>query len=269
MLHEKNWRVSLCVQELFHPPRFSLNSCSHSWISAHNGARPESAHNGFSRSLGVSSWFVFRFFGWLGSARDWFHGKQRVSQYHLFNIWTWRRNWRGINSTLILSFSNLPVARCCCSWWRRRAWCGCRMMTLLSWRCHGGWRMRTGWRTRWQAWNHDRNEVLRVTLYPNPVFEWDVVFDRWSTHKNIRFHRKAFRVIDCWRILEDFHCREYIQFFDVHCGPFMRLYFSIGYCDCRRTARFRQSIHFSITQVLFADHVHWRSTVYNKFFPQV
>ena len=29
-LHEKNWRVSLCVQELFHPQEFSLNSCSHS-----------------------------------------------------------------------------------------------------------------------------------------------------------------------------------------------------------------------------------------------
>ena len=37
----------------------------------------------------------------------------------------------------------------------------------------------------------------------------------------------------------------------------MRLHFSIGGFDYRRTARFRQSIHFSITQVLFADHVHW------------
>ena len=36
----------------------------------------------------------------------------------------------------------------------------------------------------------------------------------------------------------------------------MRLHFSIGGYDYRRTARFRQSIHFSFTQVLFADHVH-------------
>ena len=36
----------------------------------------------------------------------------------------------------------------------------------------------------------------------------------------------------------------------------MRLHFSIGGYDYRRTARFRQSIHFSIIQVLFADHVH-------------
>ena len=33
----------------------------------------------------------------------------------------------------------------------------------------------------------------------------------------------------------------------------MRLHFSIGDNDYRRTARFSQSIHFSITQVLFAD----------------
>ena len=49
----------------------------------------------------------------------------------------------------------------------------------------------------------------------------------------------------------------------------MRLHFSIGGYDFRWTTRFRQGIHFSITQVLFADHVHWRSGVDNKFFPQV
>ena len=45
----------------------------------------------------------------------------------------------------------------------------------------------------------------------------------------------------------------------------MRLRFSIGVYDYLRTARFRQSFHFSITQVFFADHVHWRSGVDNKF----
>ena len=60
----------------------------------------------------------------------------------------------------------------------------------------------------------------------------------------------------CWRVFEDFHSQEYIQFFDIHHCLFMRLHFSIGGYDHRRTARFRQSIHFSITQVLFADHVH-------------
>ena len=37
---------------------------------------------------------------------------------------------------------------------------------------------------------------------------------------------------------------------------FMRLHFSIGGYDYRRTARFRQSIHFSFAQVLFSDYVH-------------
>ena len=44
----------------------------------------------------------------------------------------------------------------------------------------------------------------------------------------------------------------------------MRLHFSIGGYDNRRTARFRQNIHFNITQVLFSDHMHWRTGVDNK-----
>ena len=60
----------------------------------------------------------------------------------------------------------------------------------------------------------------------------------------------------CWRVIEDFNSQEDIQLFDIHNCLFMRLHFSIGGYDCRRTARFRQSIHFSITQVHFADHVH-------------
>ena len=45
----------------------------------------------------------------------------------------------------------------------------------------------------------------------------------------------------------------------------MRLHFSIGGYDYRRTARLRQSIHFRIIQVLFADHMHRRAGVDNKF----
>ena len=28
----------------------------------------------------------------------------------------------------------------------------------------------------------------------------------------------------CWRFLEDFHCQEYTQFFDINCGLFVRLH---------------------------------------------
>ena len=60
-----------------------------------------------------------------------------------------------------------------------------------------------------------------------------------------------------WRILEDFHQnQENIQLTDKNCGLFMRLHFSIGGYDYRKTARFHQSIHFSNTQVLSAVHVH-------------
>ena len=48
-----------------------------------------------------------------------------------------------------------------------------------------------------------------------------------------------------WRVFEDLHSQEYIQFFDIHNCLFMRLHFSIGGYDYRRTARFRQSIPFS------------------------
>ena len=54
-----------------------------------------------------------------------------------------------------------------------------------------------------------------------------------------------------WRVLEDFHCQEYTQFLDIHICLFMRLHFSIGSHDYRRTTLLRQSIHLSITQVLF------------------
>ena len=69
----------------------------------------------------------------------------------------------------------------------------------------------------------------------------------------------------CWRVIEDFHSQEWTQFFDIHRCLFMRFHFSIGGYDYRRTTRFRQGIHFSFTQVLFADHVHWRAGVDNKF----
>ena len=173
------------------------------------------------------------------------------------------RHGRRINSTSILSFSSLTTTWCCCSRWRRRARRRCRTMPLLSWRCHSSWKMRTGGRTRWQAWNHDRNEVLHVTLYPNPVWKNNVVFDRWSTHVSIRVRRKAFRAIillACFRGLSLSR-----KILDIHNRLFMRLHFTIGGYDYRRTARFRQSIHFSIIQVLFADHMHRRSGFHNKF----
>ena len=83
------------------------------------------------------------------------------------------------------------------------------------------------------------NEVLRVALYSNHVFYelWFLTIDPFI-RKSV-FIAKLSKRQYCWRVFEDFHCQEYIQFFDVHCGLFMRLHFSTGGYDYRRTTRFR------------------------------
>ena len=83
-----------------------------------------------------------------------------------------------------------------------------------------------------------------------------MVFDRCSIHKNIRFHRKAFRVDNTAGVFSRTFIVKNIQFFDVHCGLFMRLHISIGCHDFRISAEFKS---------FFADHVHRRSGVDNKF----
>ena len=96
-----------------------------------------------------------------------------------------------------------------------------------------------------------RNEVFRIANYPNPVFNemWFLTIDPFVGIPV--FIAKLSERQYCWRVIEDFHSQEYIQFFDIHNCLFMRLHFFIGCYDYRRTARFRQSIHFSITHVLF------------------
>ena len=90
-----------------------------------------------------------------------------------------------------------------------------------------------------------------------------MVFDHWSIHKNIRFSSQSFPSEQyCWRVFEDFHSQEYIQFFDIHRCLFMRLHFSIGCYDYRSTTRL--SISASLKS-FFADHMHWRAGVDNKF----
>ena len=111
---------------------------------------------------------------------------------------------------------------------------------------------------RWQTRNHDRNQVLCVALYPNTVFNemWFLTVDPFI--RVSVFIAKLSERQYCWRVFEDFHCQEWIQFFDIHRCLFMRLHFSIGGYGCRRTSRRRQSIHLSRIQVLFADLVHRR-----------
>ena len=99
-------------------------------------------------------------------------------------------------------------------------------------------------RTNLTSLEPQRNEVLRVARYPNPVFNemWFLTIDPFVGISV--FIAKLSERQYCWRVFGDFHIQ---QFFDIDRCLFMRLHFSIGGYDYRRTARFRQSIHFSIT----------------------
>ena len=171
MVHGKNWRVTLLRSGTLSSTRFSLNSWSRSGISEPNG------------SLCSISWFPFSFgFGFLvglgnGSLRSF---RSTCS--------LWHRYWRRIHPTQIFPCSSLTVAWHSCGWWSRRTWGRRRMIILLFWKSHGCWTIRTGWRICWQAWIHDRNEVLCVALHHNTVFNEMLFF--WPL---ILVHSYSFR----------------------------------------------------------------------------
>ena len=86
----------------------------------------------------------------------------------------WHLHWRDITLNPISSLLTLNFTYCR---WRRRGWRRWGGMTLLSRMCL--WRR---WRSRgrtWQAWNHNRNEILRIANYPNPVLNemWFLTVD--------------------------------------------------------------------------------------------
>ena len=104
--------------------------------------------------------------------------------------------------------------------------------------------------------NHDRNEVISVALYPNPIFNemWFLTVDAFE--RVSVFIAKLSERQYCWRILEDFQCQEYTQFFDIHRYLFMRLHFSIVVMTI---VGLRDFVTVSISASLksfFADHVH-------------
>ena len=137
---------SLCSATLS-STRFSLNSCSHSRISEWHGS-----HRSWSWS---SFWFGFGFLV----------GLVNIGSPRSFINRSWHGHWRDVTLSLIPSFSSLNFTYCR---WRRRDGRRWWAMTLLSWRCPWSW-----WRSRrrtWQAWNHNRNEVLRVAWNPISFF---------------------------------------------------------------------------------------------------
>ena len=188
-------------RKFHHPPKFL-------WIPA--------ATPGFQNTTGLSVpsttglpfilWFFFHCY-WS------FIGLINIGSHRSFVNRSWHSHWRGVTLSSILSFSSLSITYC--RWWRR-AWRRCGTMTPMSWRCPWSWRIRSWRRNCWQAWNHNRIEVLRIANYPNPVFYemWFLTIDPFVGIPV--FIAKLSERQYCWRVFEDFHSQEYIQFVDIN-----------------------------------------------------
>ena len=186
VIREKNLRESLCVQELCHA-QDSL------WILA---AFPV-FRNGTGLPVlarGPHFYLVFGFF-WLadallGSRRT------RVSPFLPFHTFTWHNCGMVIYPARVSPFLSIHTFAWhswrCHGWWGRRAWGRLGMINFLPWSCHGCWRRQARGRTC--STIGTKLSGLH-SLYPNTVFKWDVVFDRWSTRMSIHIHRKAFLAI--------------------------------------------------------------------------
>ena len=124
-------------------------------------------------------------------------------------------------------------------------------------------------RTTWQAWNHDRNEVFRIANYPNPVLDemWFLTIDPFVGIPVFIANLSSDNPAGVFS--RTFIVKNISNSLTYTVASSCSLHFSFGGYDYPWTARFRQSIYFSITQVLFADHVHWRYRSQQIFVPQV
>ena len=102
MFHEENWRVSLCVQELYHPQDFSeflqpLRDFTTQQVAL------------FFLVILIFIWF-WRF-GWFSQQLFWNFRRVRISPFFPFNMFTWHRY-------------RIQIFPCWHShgWWGRRAW---------------------------------------------------------------------------------------------------------------------------------------------------
>ena len=172
----KNWRVSLSVQELYHPRDFL-------WIlAAIPVCRNTTGLTVLNRGL--------RF-------------------YVVLNIWlAWSRSPRSFLSTCSLDTDtgeeSIPhrssLVLVSLSLWYIP---GCWVDELEedvddqspAWRCHRCEEGKLEEDLVGKPGTHHRNEVLCVSSVSEYRFWWDVVFDHWSIHKSIHVHRKAFRAI--------------------------------------------------------------------------
>ena len=258
MVHEKNWRVSLGSGTLS-STKFSLNSCSHSGLSE------------WHRSPRSWSWSTFLFgFGFF----DWFSQqlllryfrRAQVSPFLPFNMFTWHSCGIGIYPTQVTPFVSSHTFSWhrwrCHGWWGTRAWGRRRMINFLPWRCYGCWRGKN-WRKILLTSLEPRSErsslCCTVSAYR---FLWDVVFDCWSIHKNIRFHRIAFRatiLLACFsrtfKVKNISNSLTYNVGSSFVCTSPLAVMTIVGLHDFVKV-----SISASLKS-FFADHMHWRTGV--------
>ena len=188
----------------------------------------------------VYIWFWI--FGWLG---------QQFSPFFPFNMFTWHRYWIGIYPTRVFPCSSLTVAWHSHGWWGRWAWGRRRMINS----CFEGvmdveeGKLKEELVDKPGTTIGTKFSVLQCIRIPFLMRLW--FLDRWSTHKSIRVHRKPFPAIKLLAYPRRVSLSRIYPILWHKSGLFMRLHFSIGCYDCRRTSQRRQSIHFSSFEVLF------------------
>ena len=166
MLHEKNWRESLHVQELYHPRDFLWN------LAAIPVYQNTTSLTVLTRGL--------RFYLAFDSGLAWSMGRTIFP----FNMFTWHRKWIEIYPTQVFPCIGPTVAwHSNCGWWRRRAWGWRRMINLLSLEELVDKRRNTIGRNF---------SVLHCIRYR---FNEMSFFDRWSIRKSTRVHRKVIPAI--------------------------------------------------------------------------
>ena len=136
------------------------------------------------------------------------------------------------------------------------------MINFLTWKSRGCWGRRA-WRSWVQTKNHDGYEIFSIALYSNIISNemwfWPLILSYEYPCSSQSFPS------DRRRILEEFHRQKYMQLSDVHGSLFIRLHFTlavitvIGLLDVVTVSNSGELKSF------FADHVHRRSGVYNKF----
>ena len=185
MLHERKWRES------FHVLNFVIHQIFFEFLQPLQDFRTQRVSPFFL-------WFLLICFSiFIGLVNIW-------SPRSLINR-SWHSYWKDVTLISILSFSILNFTYCR---WRRRSGRECWAMTPLSGKCPRSWWVRSR-RRIWQAWNHNKNEVLRVALYPNPVLNemWFLTVDPFI--RISVFIAKLSERQNWWRVFGHFQSRIY------------------------------------------------------------